>query len=128
VLLFAPAAEAADLHACKLSPDRRSVTVTVSNPYAQETHCQVNCHITIPGPGVASISCGRTVPANAKDFVLCTRTRDNNAQYVKLSDDGNSECVKPLAQEDEGSDDDDDATIKKLQEQGQKILEQMKKR
>ena len=47
-LLFLPAAHAADLHACKLSADRRSVTVLVSNPYTQETHCTVNCHITFP--------------------------------------------------------------------------------
>ena len=92
-LLFLPAAHAADLHACKLSPDRRSVTVLVSNPYTPETHCTVNCHVTFPGEGIniVSITCARTVPGGAKDFALCSRTRDNNGVFVKLADAGNSE-------------------------------------
>ena len=98
-LLFLPAAHAADLHACKLSPDRRSVTVPVSNPYAQETRCTVNCHVTFPGEGIniVSITCARTVQGGVKDFEFCSRTRDNNGVFVKLADAGNSECVKPLA-------------------------------
>src|SRR5262245_66528191 len=43
--LLLSAAHAADLHTCKLSADRRLVTVLVSNPYQQETHCTVNCHV-----------------------------------------------------------------------------------
>jgi hypothetical protein len=101
------AAQAADIHACRLSPDKRSVTVLVSNPYAQETHCTVNCHVAIPGGGIASISCTKTVPGGSKDFELCTRTRSDNRAYAKLSDAGNAECVRPLAQKTEDKDDGD---------------------
>lgn len=130
VLLLMPAAHAANLHTCKLSPDRKSVTVMVSNPYAQDTSCTVNCHIAIPGSGVASISCTKEVPANAKDYVLCTRTRDNNAQYVKLDDAGNSECVKPLAAEKDSkeADDDDDKLAQEMLKKSQDMLKSLQKK
>lgn len=94
-LLLAPIVQAADLHTCKLSDDKRSVTVLVSNPYSQETCCTVNCHVRFPGEGIRidSISCTKTVPAGAKDFELCSRTRDNGGVYVRLDDPGNSDCV-----------------------------------
>jgi hypothetical protein len=119
------AAQAADIHACRLSPDKRSVTVLVSNPYAQETHCTVNCHVAIPGGGVASISCTKTVPGGARDFELCTRTRPDNRDYAKLSDAGNAECVRPLAQKTQEKDDDkDDGDIEIDQEE---ILKRMQR-
>lgn len=125
------AAQAADFHACKLSPDKRSVTVLVSNPYAQETHCTVNCHVALPGSGIASISCTKTVPGGAKDFELCVRTRDGG-DYAKLSDAGNAECVKPLAQtKDEKADDDDSIDqeeILKRMQRGEPMQNWMKKK
>jgi hypothetical protein len=122
--LLLPVAHAADLHTCKPTADRRSGTVLVSNPYAQETSCTVNCHITFPGEGIniASISCTKTVPGGAKDFELCSPTRDNNAVFVKLADAGNSECVKPLTEQ-KGADDEDDDD--KLGEQIRKRSEEM---
>jgi hypothetical protein len=118
------AAQAADIHACRLSPDKRSVTVLVSNPYAQETHCTVNCHVAIPGGGVASISCTKTVPGGARDFELCTRTRSDNRDYAKLSDAGNAECVRPLAQKTQKKDEDkDDGDIEIDQEETLKRMQ-----
>ena len=61
---------------------------------------------------MASISCGTTVPGSAKDHVLCARSRDNNALYAKL-DGGNTECVKPLAQN-KNDDEDDEKLIQRL--------------
>jgi hypothetical protein len=131
--LFAMPANAADIHACKLSSDKRSVAVTVSNPYTQETHCTVNCHVSIPGSGVASISCTKMVPGGAKDFELCTRSRDGGAEYVRLSDAGNAECVKPLAEQKAGDKDDDDDTIDqdeilKRMQRGEPVQNWMKKK
>jgi hypothetical protein len=116
------AAQAANIHACRISPDKRSVTVLVSNPYAQETHCTVNCHIALPGDGVASISCTKTVPGGARDFELCTRARSDNRDYAKLHDAGNAECVKPLAAQ--KTDDKDDGDIEIDQEE---ILRRMQR-
>jgi hypothetical protein len=130
-LLFLPAAHAADLHACKLSPDRRSVTVLVSNPYTPETHCTVNCHVTFPGEGIniVSITCARTVPGGAKDFALCSRTRDNNGVFVKLADAGNSECVKPLAENtDKNDDDDEDKLGEQIRKQSEEMLRMLKRK
>lgn len=90
------AAQAADIHACQIAPDKRSVSVLVSNPYAKETHCTVNCHFAMAGGGIASVSCTKTVPADAKDFVMCTRTSSDKG-YAKLHDSGDADCVKPLA-------------------------------
>src|SRR5262245_25421086 len=129
--LLLAAAHAADLHTCKLSADRRSVTVLVSNPYQQETHCTVNCHVTFPGEGIniVSITCTKTVPGGAKDFELCSRTRHNNRVFVKLADAGNSECVKPLAEQKSDKDEDDDDRFgEQIRKQGEEMLRMLKKK
>ncbi|HEY6025020.1 MAG TPA: hypothetical protein VIV34_12690 [Pseudolabrys sp.] len=129
-VLFAPIAHAADLHTCRLSDDKRSVTVLVSNPYAQETSCTVNCHIRFPGEGIRidSISCTKTVPAGAKDFELCSRTRDNGGVYVRLDDPGNSECIKPLAEQNDEKDDDDDKMDEHVRKLSEDMLKMLKKK
>ncbi|MCK9919937.1 hypothetical protein MXD81_63485 [Microbacteriaceae bacterium K1510] len=128
VAAFASVAHAADLHVCKLSADKKSVTVLVSNPYAQETHCTVNCHLILPGEGIhsESISCGKTVPAGAKEFELCTRTRQTGA-YVRVDSDSNSECIKPLAQEKE-DDEDDEKLADEMQKKSQEMLRSLQKK
>jgi hypothetical protein len=54
------------------------VTVLVSNPYPQEMHCTVNCHVTFSGEGIniVGITCAKSVLGDVKDFELCSRTRD----------------------------------------------------
>src|SRR5262245_22589098 len=122
--LLLTAAHAADLHTCKLSADPRSVTVLVSKPYQQETHCTVNCHVTFPGEGIniVSITCAKTVPGGVKDFELCSRTRDNNGVFVKLS-----ECVKPLVEQKSDKDDDeDDRSGEQIRKQSEEMLRMLK--
>lgn len=130
VVAIIPGAYAADLHTCKLSSDLRSVTVLVSNPYVQETSCTVNCHVTFPGEGIniASISCTKTVPAGAKNFELCSRTRDNNGIFVKLADPGNSQCIKPLAAQNDENDEDDDKLGEQIRKQSEDMLRMLKKK
>lgn len=125
---FTSVVRAADLHVCKLSFDRKTVAVLVSNPYAQETHCTVNCHLILPGEGIRSesISCAKTVPAGAKEFELCTRTRENGA-YVRVSSDSNSECIKPLAQEKDDDADDDEKLADEMQKKSQEMLRSLQK-
>lgn len=130
-LAFASGAWGADLYTCKISPDRKSVAVLVSNPYAQETHCTVNCHLILPGSGIhsESISCGKTVPAAAKDFELCTRSRDKG-EYLRVDSDSNAECVKPLAEntDDAAKDDDDDKLAEEMQKKSLEMLKSLQKK
>jgi hypothetical protein len=124
------AAHAADLHTCKLSADRRLVAVLVSNPYPQETQCTVNCHVTFPGEGIniISITCAKSVPGGVKDFELCSRTRDNNGVFVKLADAGNSECIKPLAEQKIDKDEEgDDRLGEQIRKQGEEMLRMLKR-
>ena len=97
----------------------------------QDTSCTVNCHVTFPGEGIniASISCTKTVPGGAKDFELCSRTRDNNAVFVKLADAGNSQCIKPLAEQGDAKDEDDDDKLgEQIREQSEETLKMLKKK
>ena len=71
VLLAAGPAVAADVATCSLSADKKTVTVTASNPYSEVMACSVNCHMAIPN-GIATVVCVKPVPAGAKDFVMCT--------------------------------------------------------
>lgn len=127
-MAFTSVVRAADLHVCKLSSDHKTVAVLVSNPYAQETHCTVNCHLILPGEGIRSesISCAKTVPAGANEFELCTRTRENGA-YVRVSSDSNSECIKPLAQEKDDDADDDEKLADEMQKKSQEMLRSLQK-
>jgi len=77
---------------CTVSADKSTVVVKVSNPYPQDTYCTVNCHFKVPG-GMTSVSCTKTVPASAQDWVLCERPT-NGDDYSKF-DSGNEECIKP---------------------------------
>ncbi len=70
-------------HRCELSPDRRIVSLMVSNPSAQPTECSVNCWLPYKG-GQATVTCTKVVPANAAQFPLCAHSRDNDGQYAKL--------------------------------------------
>jgi hypothetical protein len=114
--------------ACQLSDDKLSLRVVVTNPYDQETHCQVNCHLTAPGGGTISGSCGKTVPGKAADFLLCAQERRNKGQYGAVLASSNAECVKPLTDADrQKEDEDDDALIQKLQKDGQDALKRLQK-
>jgi len=69
------------------------------------------------------------VPGDAKDFELCSRTRDNNAVFVKLADAGNSQCIKPLAEQGDAKDEDDDDKLgEQIREQSEETLKMLKKK
>jgi hypothetical protein len=114
--------------ACEISGDKLSIRVLVTNPYDQETHCQVNCHFNAPGGGTISSSCGKTVPAKAADFLLCAQERQNKGPYGAMLASSNAECTKPLSDaERQKEDEDDDALIEKLQKDGQDALKRLQK-
>ena len=127
-VLFALPATAQTKFACQLSDDRLSVRLLVTNPYDQETHCQVNCHFNSPGGGTISSSCGKTVPGKAVDFLLCAQERQNKGTYGAMLSSSNAECVKQLTDaERQKEDEDDDALIQKLQKDGQDALKRLQK-
>ena len=128
LLLFPGVAQAQTKFACEVSADRLSLRILVTNPYEQETHCQVNCHLKAPEGGTISGSCGKTVPGKSTGFLLCAQERDNKGRYGALEASSNGECVKPLT--DAGlqkEDEDDDALIRKLQKEGQDALKRLQK-
>jgi hypothetical protein len=45
---------AADVAPCTLSTDKKTVTVTASNPYSKVMACEVNCDMAIPN-GIATV-------------------------------------------------------------------------
>ena len=127
-LLLALPATAQTKFACQISDDKLSVRVMVTNPYDQETHCQVNCHFNAPGGGTISSSCGKTVPGKAVDFLLCAQERQNKGAYGAMLSSSNAECVKQLTDaERQKEDEDNDALIQKLQKDGQDALKRLQK-
>lgn len=57
---------------CTLSPDKSTVIVKVSNPYAQKAACTVTCNFITPD-GIKSITCTQAVPGGAKNWYVCIR-------------------------------------------------------
>jgi hypothetical protein len=55
-LLAARPAFAADAATGKLSTDKKTLTVTGSNPYSKVMACEVNCDMAIPD-GIATMVC-----------------------------------------------------------------------
>jgi hypothetical protein len=84
-LLVAYPAFAANVATCTLGADRKTVTVTASNPYPQVLACEVNCHMDLPG-GFATVVCVKPVPVGAKDFVMCTDVSTDGHAYTKVKE------------------------------------------
>lgn len=114
---------------CEISADKLTLRVTVTNPYDQPTHCQVNCHLSGSAPGSTfSSSCGKTVPAKAGVFLLCEQQLPNKRPYGVVDASSNAECIKPLTDADrQKEDEDDDALVKKLEKDGQDFLKRLQK-
>jgi hypothetical protein len=133
VLLAAYPAFAADIAVCALGADKKTVTVTASNPYSQVMACEVNCNMAIPD-GLATV-----VPAGAKDFVMCTHVATEGHSYTRVKD-ADVNCPDPAAPpaaskadpaKDDDDDDDDakaDAMMKKMLKQGQDFLDRQKQK
>jgi hypothetical protein len=139
-LLVAYPAFAANVATCTLGADRKTVTVTASNPYTQVMACEVNCHMDLPG-GFATVVCVKPVPVGAKDFVMCTDVSTGGHAYTKVKE-TEANCPDPSAppaaskaetkKDDVDSDDDDDAKadamMKKMLKQGQDFIDRQKRK
>ena len=138
-LLVAYPAFAANVATCTLGADKKTVTVTASNPYAQVMACEVNCHMDIPG-GFATVVCVKPVPPGAKDFVMCTDVSTGGHPYTRVKA-TEANCPDPAApptaakaetkKDDDDSDDDDakvDEQMRKMQKQGQDMLDALKRK
>ncbi|SDS01669.1 hypothetical protein [Bradyrhizobium canariense] len=140
ILFAAGPAFAADVATCTLSADKKTVTVTANNPYAQVMACEVNRNMAIPD-GFATVVCVKPVPAGAKDFVMCTHVAAEGHSYTRVKD-ADLNCPDPSAppaatkadttKDDVDSDDDDDAKAnemtKQMLKQGQEFLDRQKQK
>jgi hypothetical protein len=118
---------AADVALCKLSDDKRTVTVVASNPYSQPMSCEVNCDMAIPD-GILTVVCVKQVPVGAKDFVMCSEVAKDGRSWTRVKG-TEANCpdpaaaAKPAPKDADDEDDDADALIQKLQKQGQDFIE-----
>ena len=136
VWLVACPAFAAEVATCTLSADKKTVTVTASNPYSQVMACEVNCHMAIPN-GISTVVCVKPVPVGSKDFVMCSEPAGNGQVYTRVKE-VSTNCPDPSAPPpkiDKGSekdDDDDDAKademMQKMLKQGQEFIERQKQK
>jgi hypothetical protein len=132
MLVVACPSFAADVATCTLSADKKTVTVTASNPYAQVMACEVNCNMAIPD-GFSTVVCVKPVPAGAKDFVMCTHAAAEGHSYTRVKD-AEVNCPDPAAppaaskadpaKDDADGDDDDAKASEKANEMMQKMLKQ----
>ncbi len=135
-MLVAGQAYAAEVATCTLGPDKKTVTVTATNPYSQVMACEVNCDMALAG-GIATVVCVKPVPVGAKDFVMCTDKADGDHLYTRVKG-ATVNCPDPAAppkgadKAEKAADDDDDAateaTMQKMMKQGQEMLDRMKKK
>ena len=139
-LIVAFPAFAADVAVCTLGADKKTVTVTASNPYPQVMACEVNCDMAIPD-GISTVVCVKPVPSGAKDFVMCTHVAAEGHSYTRVKG-AEVNCPDPSAppaatkaepsKDDPDSGDDDDAKadamMQKMLKQGQEFLDRQKQK
>lgn len=132
-LLAAGPALAAEVATCTLSADRKTVTVTASNPYSQVMACEVNCHMAIPN-GLATVVCVKPVPVGARDFIMCAQTDKDGKAYTRVKE-TEANCPDPsapppAAKTDDDEDDDAkaDEMMQKLMKQGQDFIDRQKRK
>ncbi|MEA2981438.1 MAG: hypothetical protein QOF09_3261, partial [Alphaproteobacteria bacterium] len=106
-----------------LGADKKTVTVTASNPYSQVMACEVNCDMAIPN-GIATVVCVKPVPAGAKDFVMCTDKADGEVRVKGATVNCPDPSAPPKAAKTDKADDDDDA---KADEMMQKMMKQARR-
>lgn len=114
---------------CAVSQDKLTLRITITNPYDQNTHCQVNCHLSGATPGSTfSSSCGKSVPGKAVDFLLCEQQLPEKRTYGSVDASSNAECIKPLSDaEKQKEDEDDEALADRLQKESLDILKRLQK-
>jgi hypothetical protein len=92
LLLLLAGADRAAAFICTLSPDKSTVIVKVSNPYARQTVCTVTCKFVTPS-GIESITCTQSVPGGAKNWYVCIRPAAGKS-YANV-DSGSESCTEP---------------------------------
>jgi len=128
---------AADVATCTLSADKKTVTVTATNPYSKVMACEVNCDMAIPN-GIGTVVCVKPVPVGAKDFVMCTETAAEGHSYTRVKG-ASLNCPDPSApppgskaDTDSKDEDDDEAKademMQKMLKQGQEFLQKQKQK
>jgi hypothetical protein len=130
-LFVACPAFAAEVATCTLSADKKTVTVTASNPYSQAMACEVNCHMAIPN-GLATIVCVKPVPVGANDFVMCAEADKDGKPYRRVKE-TEANCPDPTAPPAAAKNDDDDdakadALMQKMIKQGQDFIDKQKRK
>jgi hypothetical protein len=139
MLVVAGPSFAADIATCTLSADKKTVTVTANNPYAQVMACEVNCNMAIPD-GFSTVTCVKPVPVGAKEFVMCSHAAAEGHSYTRVKD-AEVNCPDPAApaavskpdptKDDPDSDDDDakaNEMMQKMLKQGQDFLDRQKQK
>jgi hypothetical protein len=140
MLIVAFPAFAADVAVCTLGADKKTVTVTASNPYSQVMACEVNCDMAIPD-GMSTVVCVKPVPVGSKDFVMCTHVAAEGHSYTRVKG-AEVNCPDPSAppaatkadpaKDDADPDGDDDAKadamMRKMLKQGQEFLDKQKQK
>jgi hypothetical protein len=134
-LLVACPAFAAGVATCTLSADKKTVTVTASNPYSQAMACEVNCHMGLPN-GFATVVCVKPVPVGSKDLVICTSVVSDGHPYTQVKD-TEANCPDPSApppaaaaskpDTSEKAVDDDDDDDDKVDQKTQKMMKQKRR-
>lgn len=135
-MVIAGQAYAADVATCTLGADKKTVTVTASNPYAQVMACEVNCDMALPG-GISTVVCVKPVPVGARDFVMCTEKAAEGHAWTRVRG-ASVNCPDPAApaktekteagKADDDDDDKTDETMQKMMKQGQEMLDRLKKK
>lgn len=95
--------------ACRISADGLSAEAVIANPYAEDTHCSVDCQISTTRAGTTfSFSCSKTAAGGGGEVSLCTHPFDKG-KLVKMVG-GKAQCTKPLSASaaEKAKDDDDD--------------------
>jgi hypothetical protein len=127
---------AAEVATCTLSADKKTVTVSATNPYSKVMACEVNCDMAVPN-GIGTVVCAKPVPVGAKDFVMCTESATEGIRWTRVKG-ASLNCPDPSApppaskaDSDGKDDDDDDAKVdekmQQMMKQGQEMLQQLKK-
>jgi len=127
IALATPALAAGQPFKCELSGNGKSVRGSIANPYAQETHCVVNCQFATSTGASFQISCAKTAAGGGIESELCVKTYDTGTLTKMTGGDG--DCIAPLppGEDNDDSDEDDEALIKQLQQQGQDMLKEMQR-
>jgi hypothetical protein len=92
-LTAAPAMAETVPFSCTIINDGYAVRINVSNPARADRSCLVSCRFATPiWGGESQIMCAHTVPAGARDVVMCTKT-SGGVQLLKQTH-GSADCIR----------------------------------